>query len=51
LSLIEFLFIALLSMLPHFDDYVRSRPGEHASETLFLKILHRDRLDKILLTI
>ncbi|KAK1631860.1 hypothetical protein QYE76_006175 [Lolium multiflorum] len=40
-------FAALLSSLPHPGDYVHSRPGEQASETPSVEILHRETGDKV----
>ncbi|KAK1649781.1 hypothetical protein QYE76_067586 [Lolium multiflorum] len=41
-------FAALLSSLPHPGDCVHSRPGEQASETPSVEILHRETGDKVL---
>ncbi|KAK1608235.1 hypothetical protein QYE76_031908 [Lolium multiflorum] len=40
-------FAALLSSLPHPGDCVHSRPGEQASETPSVEILHRETGDKV----
>ncbi|KAK1698175.1 hypothetical protein QYE76_014872 [Lolium multiflorum] len=41
-------FAALLSSLPHPGGCVHSRPGEQASETPSVEILHRETGDKVL---
>ncbi|KAK1643805.1 hypothetical protein QYE76_061610 [Lolium multiflorum] len=41
-------FAALLSSLPHPGDCVHSRPGEQASKTLSVEILHRETGHKVL---
>ena len=40
-------FAVLLSSLPHPGDCVHSRPGEQASETPSVEILHRETGDKV----
>lgn len=40
-------FAALLSSLPHPGDCVHGRPGEQASETPSVEILHRETGDKV----